>query len=593
MSSIALVILWIITRIVHSQSTLKIFADVDTVTLGGTVKITATYTDNVNTYTVWPFVNSSQWSADQPLIYPESTSKLLIPFPHIGKATVCVAILTEPYFNGIPWTVGQPLPSNKTDILALSNTLSITVTDNDQYYQNSARNKQQEADDSFVIMYWEPWHNAHNGDWTLEEAIPLVGRYDSFNHDAMKQHVLWFNDAGVDAIGIDWTNNIWNCDSWDQRGVYAQNIINSTTETLQYYHYLKTELNLKVPQFVLLLGLDNGARTSYHALDGEIQWITDNYWLNPNITDLFIMYENKPLLTIFDGGNIHGKNGTLNASVNTYTYRWMGSQFQATGLAKQGFYSWMDGTVNPVPTYVNGSATIVEALTITTAFFPASGGWFSNDAYATNNGATLLQEGISALKYKPHFLFICQWNEFRGHANGAATYGDIYNSTLGNDIEPASLTQCGYIRPNDAYCGGWGFRQLNILHSITYLLSSAAQSCKSLFLVISNPVPWKHHSKALDGNVIEVKWVELGQCNDNNQFMVMIILDTINIYNVSNMVESYQLNTADLSIGTHIIQIIASQCYSVLDLSYECLSPILSGNDMISTNDAVQFTIQS
>ena len=413
MTNLALVLLICIFTI---STALQIIPNANTVELGGTIIIDVIYEDGYDV-PVWPFVNSSQWGADQPLS-SEGTTNIIIPFPHIGKAEVVVVILKQPYFGGSHCTVGKSLPSSD-DIIALSNTVTITVTDNAKYYHNLIRNKERVTNNSNAmnIMYWEPWFTEDNiGDWTVNEAIPIVGRYDSFNQDVMKQHVLWFNDVYIDAIGIDWTNNIWNCESWDDRGVSAQMLINATTATLEYYFYLSTELNIKVPQFVLLLGLDNGPQTSYNALNGEIEWITNNYWLNPNITDLFIIYENKPLLIIFDGGDIHGKNGSLNSSiVDTYTYRWMASQFQASQLQKQGFYSWMDGTINPLPTYVNGSNTEVEALTITTAFFPATGGWFAADAYPTNNGATLLEEGLSALKYKPHFLFICQWNEFAGY----------------------------------------------------------------------------------------------------------------------------------------------------------------------------------
>eukprot|EP01083_Nonionella_stella_P062793 163252_1 len=104
----------------HSQSTLKISSSTHTISLGETIQLTVTYTNNTNAYTIWPFVNSSQWSADQPLLLPQSTTTLIIPFPHIGTATINVAILNQPYFNGIPWTVGQPLPS-QNNIIALSN----------------------------------------------------------------------------------------------------------------------------------------------------------------------------------------------------------------------------------------------------------------------------------------------------------------------------------------------------------------------------------------------------------------------------------------------------------------------------------------
>ncbi len=173
-------------------------------------------------------------------------------------------------------------------------------------------------------------------------------------------------------------------------------------------------------------------------------------------------------------------------------------------------------------------------------------------------------------------------------ANGASIYVDIYNSTLGNDIEPTSLTQCGYERPNNAYCGGWGFRQLNVLHAITYLLSNPM--AESLFVVISNPVPWKPYSKS--NSMFEIKWTQSGNCN-NNQFTVSIDLDELNIANVSSTAESYQLETKDLSIGFHSLSIYSLDCLSALSLSYEYLSPVLSGNNMIIPRDYIEFTVGS
>jgi len=58
---------------------------------------------------------------------------------------------------------------------------------------------------------------------------------------------------------------------------------------------------------------------------------------------------------------------------------------------------------------------------------------------------------------------VCQWNEFAGTRNGAKEYADSYNVSLSNDIEPISLTDCGYVRPHDRSCGGWGFFYLNML----------------------------------------------------------------------------------------------------------------------------------
>ena len=164
---------------------------------------------------------------------------------------------------------------------------------------------------------------------------------------------------------------------------------------------------------------------------------------------------------------------------------------------------------------------------------------------------------------------------------------DIYNSTLGNDIEPTSLTQCGYQRPNDAYCGGWGFRQLNVLHAITYLLSWPMD--EALFIVISSPVPWKPYSKS--SSMIEIKWSVLGNCGD--VFTVSINLDEVNIANVSNTADSYELDTKNLAIGKHDLSVYALECLSVLRLSYQELSPELTGADRKIPQDYVYFSVGS
>jgi hypothetical protein len=52
-------------------------------------------------------------------------------------------------------------------------------------------------------------------------------------------------------------------------------------------------------------------------------------------------------------------------------------------LIRDGFWSWMDGTVAPLPTTLaNGT---VEALTVTPAFF-ANGGWLAPGAYGKWGG---------------------------------------------------------------------------------------------------------------------------------------------------------------------------------------------------------------
>ena len=139
--------------IAYSQ-TIEIITNKNTVELGGTIIIDVI--SPIYDVIVWPFVNGTQWGSDQPLS-AKGTTNIIIPFPHSGKAEVVVAILKQPYFDASHWTVGKPLPSEDS-IIALSNTVTITVTDNPKYYQNSPRNKQRaNASSTMNIMYWEPW----------------------------------------------------------------------------------------------------------------------------------------------------------------------------------------------------------------------------------------------------------------------------------------------------------------------------------------------------------------------------------------------------------------------------------------------------
>merc|ERR1712072_415010 len=89
-------------------------------------------------------------------------------------------------------------------------------------------------------------------------------------------------------------------------------------------------------------------------------------------------------------------------------------------------------------------------------------------------GATWSDEMRTVLDLQPEFLVICQMNEFAGQANGKGPYTDGYNYTYSNDLEPTDLNECGYVRPDDRRCGGWGFYWLNVLRASGQLLDAAA-----------------------------------------------------------------------------------------------------------------------
>lgn len=93
------------------------------------------------------------------------------------------------------------------------------------------------------------------------------------------------------------------------------------------------------------------------------------------------------------------------------------------------------------------------------------------------------------------FVLVNQWNEFAGQPNGGG-YGphhddfvDSYSSELTNDMEPTDLAACGYKRPNIT-CGGYGYRQLNLLRLATAVLKEgpgAALGASTVLLPTSPP----------------------------------------------------------------------------------------------------------
>ena len=314
-----------------------------------------------------------------------------------------------------------------------------------------------------VGIEYEPWFTPRNAGWETAEAIPILGRYDSFNRDVIRQHALWLAEAGVDFLLIDWSNNLWGKQHWSERGPGVNELIRATESLLDTYAGMRAE-GIPVPKVVLLLGLDNGPATTTTALNESMRWIAQRYLDNARYRGLWLEYEGKPLIVLFNGGGPAVLAGQPAIDTSRFTVRWMASQLQSSHLDRRGYWSWMDGTIHPVPTFHAGAC---EALTVTPAFF-AAGGWTAPAARGRRDGATLREEFQTARHFRPRFLLICQWNEFAGQPQGQGygprhdQYVDCYSAELSNDIEPTSRSLPGYRGP-----GGWGFAEYDRMRSLT------------------------------------------------------------------------------------------------------------------------------
>jgi hypothetical protein len=163
----------------------------------------------------------------------------------------------------------------------------------------------------------------------------------------------------------------------------------------------------------------------------------------------------------------------------------------------------------PAPTVVNGR---VEAMTVSLGCFEGAG-WLDPTARGHRNGATLIEDFRAALRHRPRFLHLHQFNEFAGQPEGAGVgpdhrvYVDTYSADLTDAFEPTSLTAPAYRSR-----GGWGYYYLNLVRALVDLYRQPTP--ETTVLAISQPVPAAPgHDIApeVPAGEVAVKWVYAGR----------------------------------------------------------------------------------
>ena len=358
-------------------------------------------------------VNGKDWGAEYPTL-ESGVAHLLLPLPETGANSIVVTDGT----NASSPVIVQVHPRHFNII----------------------------SDPNHLIgMEYEIWFGPGYAEWGKEEAVPILGRYSSLDERVLRQQTLWFNELGINFVEIDWTNNLTSAFP----NKVAQECIDSTNRLLDLY--LKMAQH---PRVVILVGPENNLwKNDKDKYDGpwykaQMNYIHDHYLNNPKYQGMWLTYENKPLVTHYLNGPRSGP--TPKIVDPRFTIRYVSAWLQYTHGEKYGAWSWYDQEATP--TYHDGK---VEALTITDGYpgirAPAKGldNWLAADAGGKNYGETYRTQWEAAKKYKPHFLFINQWNEFEPP--------DQYNVNLSNDLEPTLITEKGDPRPS-----GWGFDYFNL-----------------------------------------------------------------------------------------------------------------------------------
>lgn len=390
---------------------------------------------------------------------------------------------------------GTPLPLD-TSNLVLAEPVKVEVT-------RRALVRPTSDPDHRVGIQFEPWFTPRNAAWSSASAIPLTGLYWSWNPDVTRQQMIWLIESGIDFLVVDWTNHLWDKDHWDERGDHTNEIIHATTLLLETLATMRDEGHA-VPTVVLYPGLNNGPATTVAAMNEQLAWIHHNYVRNPRFAGLFEYYLDKPLVLVHSGGGPEWKDkaGASQVDDTNFTIRYQSFMHELNDHATHGFWSWMDSTLEPVVTLYNGEA---EALTVSSAFF-SGGGWKKEGAYGRKGGWTFAEGFKTALRHKPRFLEIHQYQEFAAQWEGGGygpnkdLYVDSYSVELSDDIEPVSLTAHAYRGK-----GGWGFYYLNLLRA---LVDSYHQTePETTVLVMDHP----GHGQSISGKTLPLRWTWVGK----------------------------------------------------------------------------------
>jgi hypothetical protein len=296
-----------------------------------------------------------------------------------------------------------------------------------------------------VIMEYETWFGPGYAEWGKEEATPLLGRYSSLDPRVLRQQALWFDETGINVVELDWTNNLTKPFPSKE----AKECIAAMDALLKVYSTMPQH-----PKILMLMGPENNLwRDSKDVYAGpwfkqQMDYLYDHYIHNPKYRDMFVTYEGKPLMLYYLNGPRFVAPPDLTDP--RFTARYVGAWLQFTHEEKYGVWSWYDQS--PVPTMYQGKA---EALTVTDGYpsvhETATGlnNWAAQDAGGKNNGETLRTQWEAAMKYKPRFLFLNQWNEF--------VPPDQYNANMSNDLEPTLMTE-----KEDSRASGWGFAYMEL-----------------------------------------------------------------------------------------------------------------------------------
>lgn len=435
---------------------------------------------------------------------------------------------------------------------------------------------------SLIGMQYETWFTTHNaGNYETAEAIPLLGKYSSYDVSVIRKHEEWFEHLGIDWLLLDWSNMLWAKPEWEAHQGGTRELEETTDLLFKTYSQLERQ-GKHPPKLVIMVGLQNGppVPNAIQKLNAIIAWTKKNFLDRPDYRKLWLYYHGKPLLTILFNVSLpcdEIQRQTAGLVAPDWTVRWMGSQLQQTRVGECGFWSWMDGTIRQAVTYNQG---IAEETVMTPSCFPPPKFWLDPKAVARDHGAPYLESWKVAFESRPRFIQIHQWNEFAGQKEGEGygpqhdIYGDEYNLELSDDLEPTDSKKCAY-----RGCGGWGYYYVNLTKALISLYRSETPDIT--VMALSGPF----QPTIVRDAQLSLQWQTLGKQPGSYTLQLDGTPAARNI--VGN---KYLLDLSHERPGKHRVTLIANGAHTYFDLAAEKLTH--RSTVPLPVTSTVEFTYQ-
>ena len=155
---------------------------------------------------------------------------------------------------------------------------------------------------TLIGLQYESWFTPHNeGGYETTEAIPILGKYSSYDVKVIRRQEQWFEDMGVDWLLLDWSNMLWMKPDWEEHREATHELEETTELLFKTYRQLEKE-GKHPPKLVIMIGLQNGPPIPHamERLNGIISWTKQAFLDKPEYKDQWLYYHGKPLLTILD-----------------------------------------------------------------------------------------------------------------------------------------------------------------------------------------------------------------------------------------------------------------------------------------------------